>query len=188
MQLLATLLESRALDGSMFTDTSSEPGIACALGKGWINMFRVNECISRPVHVGSLGSELARGVVGTIFRKERRRGNNQICRHHLIEEVSLKQKTMDYVWGNVASCGTPVITSVCCILFFLQGLGISSLRGKETGLDGKDPKEGRSWRDCITHYTREREKKPRRQTRRQEDGRLLSLYQREETKDVTVGS
>lgn len=64
---------------------------------------------------------------------------------------------MDYVWGNVASYGTLVITPVCCILFFLQWLGISSLSGKETGLDGKDPKEGRSWRDCITHYTRERE-------------------------------
>lgn len=101
---MASLLESRALDGSVFT-ASSEPGTASALGKGWIGMFQTNECTGRPMHRGSLG-------------------------------VWASQRFGEY---------------------HLQWLGISSQNGKETGLDGKDPKEGRSWRDSTTHDTKERE-------------------------------
>lgn len=58
----------------------------------------MNECTSRLMDVGSLGVRASQRCGG-----ERRRGDNQICRHDLREEVRLKQKTMDYVQGNVAS-------------------------------------------------------------------------------------
>lgn len=73
-------MDGKFLDGLVFTAASPELGIVYALGKCWINMLQMNECKllsvnfpklhQRPMHVGRLGSEIARGLVGTIFRKE----------------------------------------------------------------------------------------------------------------------
>lgn len=86
-------MDSKALEGVGFTAAPTEPDVAHALGKWWMNIFQMNECrwftLSLPklhqqevipAQVGGLGI-CDRGLVTTAFRKEGG-GGHQICRHH----------------------------------------------------------------------------------------------------------